>query len=91
MALTFSNGVEKWAYNYRIEIVNVDTGETCQLDEAGTITFTNLSDTVVETATAGRELSLFFPGDLGTDSPGARSDLHHWQLKGSRRVPRSRS
>jgi hypothetical protein len=71
MDLVFSNGVEKEAYTYRVAITNVDTGETRELHEAGTIIFTPLGDSIVETATTGRELSLFFPGDLGPGSPGA--------------------
>jgi hypothetical protein len=69
--LVFSNGVEMSAYTYVVEITNVDTGESRVLREAGTITYTDLGNDLVETTTTGRELSLFFPGDLGPGSPGA--------------------
>jgi hypothetical protein len=65
--LVFSNGVDQSSYTYRIEITNVDTGEVRELHEAGTITYTPLGDSLVETATTGRELSLFFPGDLASE------------------------
>ena len=71
MDLVFSNGVEMVAYTYVVKITNVDTGETRVLREAGTITITDLGNDLFETVTTGRELSLFFPGDLGPGSPGA--------------------
>lgn len=68
---TFSNGVQKLAYTFWLNVTNVDTGETRVLHEAGSVVVTSLSDDVIETVTNGQELSIYPPGQLGPDSPGA--------------------
>lgn len=71
MDLTYSNGLERQSYTYRVVITNVDTGLSREIHEAGTVVYRNLGGDLVQTATTGRELSLFFPGDLGPGSPGS--------------------
>lgn len=67
----FSNGVEKLAYTFWLNFTNVDTDQTRVLHEAGSVVITSLSDDIIETVTNGRELSIYPPGQLGPDSPGA--------------------
>ena len=67
----YSDGSTRMAYTYWIRFSNIDSGNTRILHEAGSITFSSLSSTVVAVVTRGQELSLFAPGDLGAGQPGA--------------------
>ncbi len=68
--LTYSNGVQRYAYTYWIDFTNVDTGVTRLLHEAGSVIYTSPGDDLFVTRMTGQELSVFFPGDLGPGSAG---------------------
>jgi hypothetical protein len=71
--LFFADGTWKAAYSWMVSFENLDTGKVRMLHESGTVSVSVVSSDVydvIAASTTGRELSAFYPGDLGPGSPG---------------------